>query len=271
MKKLKNLLPIRTKKSNKTDGGKVLIIGGGTGLIGAGIISALAATKTGAGYTHLMTDLSKYPWLKFPDFIVHPIKLSELKHKNDFSIGVGPGLGINNRSKKMLQYLLNNNFSKVVLDADALSVMALHHLEPLPSTWILSPHEGELSRLLNVNINLIKNNREKYLKYAVEKFQCTVLLKGHHTLIFNNQLKNIISITAGTPALSKAGTGDVLLGIITALKAQGLNSEEACVVAVNLHGMAAKTWEEEGRDYLSLRPTDLLELLPQVIFNLRNQ
>lgn len=269
MKSIKNILPKRTKYSNKTDGGKVLIIGGGQGLYGAGILSALAATRTGAGYTHLMTDLSKFPWVKFPDFIIHPLKLSELKDKIDFTIGIGPGLGIKDSRANLLRYLIKNNHQKVIADADALSMIAKYKLAPLPANWIITPHEGELSRLLNIKSSLIKNNREKYLSLAVKKFGCTVLLKGYKTLIHSPQQKKIISITSGTPALSKAGTGDVLLGIITAFRAQGLAPEEACYLAVSLHGMAAKMWEKEGQDHLSLRPTDLIDRLPKILASIR--
>ena len=269
MKSLKSLLPKRTKLSNKTDGGKVLIIGGGKGLYGAGILSALAATRTGAGYTHLMTDLTNFPWVKFPDFIVHPIKISELKNKNNFTIGIGPGLGITANTKRFMHYLIKNKFDHVVADADALSVIAKFSIHPLPTPWILTPHEGELARLLNIKSKLIKTNREKYLKLAVQKYQCCILLKGHETLILNPELKKIIKIKAGTPALSKAGTGDVLLGMTAALVAQGLSSTEACFLAASIHGRLAKVWEEEGQDHLSLRPTDLLDLLPAVLATLR--
>jgi NAD(P)H-hydrate epimerase len=269
MKSIKNLLPKRTKKSNKTDGGKVLIIGGGKGLYGAGILSALAATRSGAGYTHLMTDLASFPWVNFPDFIVHPIKLKELKNKEEFSIGIGPGLGINNLSKKLVQYFIKNNFQNIIADADALTVIAKFNLNPLPTSWILTPHEGELARLLKIKSSLVAKDREKYLKMAVEKFQCCILLKGNVTLILNPSLKKTLKVTSGTPALSKAGTGDVLLGIITAFKAQGLNSEESCFLGTTIHGACSKQWTEEGQDNLSLRPTDLIDRLPKVITRLR--
>jgi NAD(P)H-hydrate epimerase len=269
MKAIKKLLPKRTRFSNKTDGGKVLIIGGGKGLWGAGILSALAATRSGAGYTHLMTDLSLFPWLKFPDFIIHPIKTTELKNKLDFAIGIGPGLGINEKSKKIIQYLLKHQFKKVVADADALSIIGLLNITKLPSDWILTPHEGELARLLKTSSNKIKNDREKYLKLAVKKFQCTILLKGKNTLIFSPKIKKIIEVNNGTSALSKAGTGDVLLGLITALIAQKVAAVDACYLGAYIHGQAAKDWEKEGNDHLGMRPVDIINLLPKIILKLR--
>ncbi|MBC7537395.1 MAG: NAD(P)H-hydrate dehydratase [Bacteriovorax sp.] len=259
------MLPNRTKTSNKTSAGKVLIIGGGKGLYGAGILSALAATRTGAGYTHLMTDLTKFPWIKFPDFILHPIKISELKNKEEFAIGIGPGLGIEDKNKKLINYLIKNNFKKVVVDADALTLIANSNFPSLPPTWILTPHEGELARLLKTTSSLIKKDRLKAIKEAQAKFNCTVLLKGAATLIATPNSPKILSIQTGTPALSKAGTGDVLLGMIVALRAQGLDTREACLVATYIHGKAAREWGEEGNDHLSLRPTDLIERLPKTI------
>ena len=265
-KDLSFLLPKRSKKSNKTDGGKVLIIGGAKGLYGAGILAALAATRTGAGYTHLMTDLSKFSFLKYPDFIVHPIKISELKNKEKFAVGIGPGLGINKLN--YLKYLMKKNFELVVADADALTIIAKNNLFPLPATWILTPHEGELARLLNVNSILIKKNREKYLKVAALKYQCTILLKGSTTLIADQK---VYRISIGTAALAKAGTGDVLLGIIAALRAQKLSAINACLLGTYLHGYASQMWMNEKNDELSLRPTDLIDLLPSAIYQVRNQ
>lgn len=270
-RQIKKLLPKRTKSSNKTNGGKALIIGGGKGLYGAGILAALAATRSGAGYTHLMTDLTKFPWIKFPDFILHPIKISELKNKEDFSIGIGPGLGIEEKNKRLINYLIKNNFKRVVVDADALTIIANYNISPLPSTWILTPHEGELARLLKTKSILIKKDRLKAIKEAQRKFNCTILLKGATTLIANPKSQKILSVQTGTPALSKAGTGDVLLGMIVALKAQGLESSDACLVAAYVHGKASEEWESSGNDYLSLRPTDLIERLPKTIKLIRNK
>lgn len=267
---IKKWLPKRSNSSNKTDAGHVLIIGGGKGLYGAGILSALAATRSGAGYTHLMTDLSKFPWIKFPDFIIHPIQLSILKNKNDFSIGIGPGLGLGKTRINFLKYLIKNNFEKVVVDADALSLIAEYNIAPLPSSWILTPHEGELARLLKIKSSEVKASREKFLLQAVQKFQCTVLLKGSETLIASASFKKISRIRTSAASLSKAGTGDVLLGIIAAFRAQGLDAHAACLLGVYLHGKAAEDWETEGNDQLSLRPMDLVDNISSTLHSIRN-
>ena len=218
-----------------------------------------------------MTDLTKFPWIKFPDFILHPIKLSELKNKEDFFIGIGPGLGVIDKNLRLLNYLIKNKFQNIVADADALTLIANNNIYPLPSTWIITPHEGELARLLHTTSGKIKKDRQKFIKVALAKFNCTILLKGASTLIAAPGSKNIISVQTGTPALSKAGTGDVLLGMIVAFRAQGLDSSDACLLASYVHGKVSEDWEREGNDHLSLRPTDLIERLPQVLKRIRDK
>jgi ADP-dependent NAD(P)H-hydrate dehydratase len=265
---IKQLLPSRTNLSNKTDGGKVLIIGGAKGLYGAGILSALAATRSGAGYTHLMCDLNEFPLLKYPDFIVHPLKISELRGKEDFVVAIGPGLGLTNQKNKFMNYLIKNNFKKVLLDADALTLLSQENVKKLPTSWLLTPHVGELSRLINVSSKKINENREYYLTLAQKKYGCSILLKGTETLVIDfNQ--NISRITEGTSSLAKAGTGDVLLGIIAAMRAQNLEANEAAILGAFIHGRASQAWEKEKNDHLSMRPVDLIERLPKVIKRLR--
>lgn len=267
---VKKHLPKRNKTSNKTDGGKVLIIGGGKGLYGAGILSALAATRTGAGYTHLMTDLSQFPWLKFPDFIVHPLKISELKKINltEFTIAIGPGMGTDKKNLAWLKFLIKSRAENVLVDADALTLLAKMPNQKLPPSWILTPHEGELARLLGVTSSIVKGDRLHALKMAQDKYGCHILLKGAKTIVIDEKQKMYL-VSEGTPALAKAGTGDVLLGIIAALRAQKLSAVEATTVGAFLHGKCAKMWQALKSDHLSLRPLDIIEMLPKVLWHLR--
>lgn len=258
-------LPKRAKSSHKGDGGRALIIGGGKGFYGAGLLAALAATRAGAGYTHLMCDLHGYPWLKFPDFIVHPLKMTELKNKESYSIGIGPGLGVNSRGKSIL-ISLKKKCETVTVDADGLTLLAESPVK-LPSSWLMTPHEGELARLLKTTSKKVHANRLEYAIQAQEKFGCVLLLKGPETLIVDKDRYCLIS--PGTPALAKAGTGDVLLGIITAFRAQGLPPFEAAVCAAMVHGESSKLWLDEGHDHIGMRPTDLVERITRAILNLR--
>lgn len=261
-------IPHRKKHSNKTDAGRVYIVGGGKGLYGAGLLSALAATRTGAGYTHLLTDLYRFPWLKYPDFIVHPLKVSELKEKRDHVIALGPGLGLDIQKKQFIRYLLKNHFPNVLLDADALTLLSQMKIK-LPASWLLTPHEGELARLLNLSSKQIKKDRVKFLKIAQKKYGCHILLKGPKTLVIDPD-QHLYLVEEGTPALAKAGSGDVLLGMIAALCAQNLKIKEAALTGAYLHGKASQLWLKKKKDHLSLRPVDLIELIPETLFKLRS-
>lgn len=264
---IKKILPTRSKLSSKIDGGKVFIVAGGRGLYGAGILSALAATRSGAGYTHLMTDLTTFPWIKFPDFILHPVSLQELKKHKDCVIAIGPGLGMTKNKKSLLTFLIKNKIPKVVVDADALTMLSKMKVKSLPASWILTPHEGELARLLNVSSAEIKKNRLHYACVAQKKYDCIVLLKGAETIIATNN--QIYEVSSGTKALAKAGSGDVLLGMIAAFYAQSFSGIEAALLGAFIHGYASKLWLEEGNDYLSMRPLDLIDKISSSIHQLR--
>jgi ADP-dependent NAD(P)H-hydrate dehydratase len=267
---VKNKLPKRDKNSNKSHGGHALIIGGSQKFFGAGIISALSATRSGAGYIHLMCDYKKFPWLSYPDFIIHSFSISEIEKINPTSIGIGPGLGLDLTKKKLLLYLIEKNFLNVVVDADALTLLSLFTKKQskLPPSWILTPHPGELARLLKVKISAIVDNPKKYIEIASEIFGCHIILKGPTTFMIDDQ-KKIYSINEGHPCLAKAGSGDVLTGMITALLAQKLSPKWAMICAVMIHARASQLYVENGGDELSMRPMDLIDLIPQTLKSLR--
>lgn len=264
---IKNNLPKRSRNSNKTDSGRVLIVGGGKGLYGAGLLASLSATRSGAGYTYLMSDLANFPWLEYPDIIVHPLKLSELNKHLKSIIAIGPGLGITKNKSQYLKKLLREQFNHVVVDADALTLLSQMKIKKLPPTWILTPHEGELARLLKITSTKVKNNRIECLKKAQNKYGCIIVLKGAETLVSDGH--RVYAINSGTLALAKAGTGDVLLGMIAAFYAQTLDPVKACLLGCYIHGLASRQWMKDKKDYLSMRPTDLIEKIPQTIFTLR--
>lgn len=267
-KTLLKSIPKRKTLSNKSDGGVVLVIAGGAKFMGAGLLSALACTRSGAGYTHLMTDLVRYPWVKFPDFIIHKFSLATLKKHQESVIAIGPGLGTEKSKVSYVRTLLKMKAERVILDADALTIVSQMKIKKLPASWVLTPHEAELARLLHVPVRNVKNNREYYLNEAHRRFGCVIVLKGHETLLASKG--KITYASFGSVALAKAGTGDVLLGVIAALRAQGLEAYPAAALGVLIHGTAAKDWEKKGNDHLGLRPTDLIDQIPQTIKRLRS-
>jgi hydroxyethylthiazole kinase-like uncharacterized protein yjeF len=259
-------LPIRTKHSNKTNGGKLLAIAGSKGMYGAGILVALAATRSGSGYTYLMMDWNNQQLLSHPDFLFSAPKTSLLKKISPSAIVFGPGIGKNYKSKRWLKFLRKNYVGPVLIDADGLNILASERQMKLPHNWILTPHEGELSRLLKCSSNEIKKNPIQSILKAQKLFGSHVILKGANTYIANGT--SLFHVQSGTPALAKAGTGDVLAGIIGALLSQGLSSLESAIVGTYVHGYASQVWIQKN-DMISLRPLDLIELLPKTLRSIR--
>lgn len=251
-------LPSRESFDNKTRGGKCLVVAGSQGLWGAAVLTATAAARSGAGYVYLNPLEKGFPTTKHPDFL--------LNTKNDISnfnsIAIGPGAKISQIGKWIKKSLKNKN---VVLDAEALNYLAKNRVK-IPSTWILTPHEGELSRLIKVPSETIRKNRLKYAKLTQKKFGCIILLKGHKTLVLDS--KNTFEIQAGNPALAKAGTGDVLTGIIAALLSQNVAPLKAACLGAFIHGSIADQWLKKN-DILSLMATDLIQEIPTGLKKIR--
>jgi hydroxyethylthiazole kinase-like uncharacterized protein yjeF len=274
-------LPRRTAKQNKSHGGRSLIVAGSGKYIGAAVLAAQACARTGSGYVTiaaadgktLRTSISRNP-----DFLIGDFDAALLR--SDFAreysaIALGPGLGKKPAVRRLIWRLIKKlslTSMPVVIDADALNAVAQFYKTtdgPFPSWWIMTPHEAELSRLLMVSAKQIHLNRQKYVQIARAKFGCLVILKGDHTLIASQS--SLWMNTSGNSALAKAGTGDVLTGIITGLLAQNVAPEEAAKLGVYLHGLQADRWIKAGNDHLSLLASDLVSRLPKDIFYLRKR
>lgn len=258
-------IPQRKQSDNKTHGGKCLVIAGSKGMWGAAVLCAKAASRSGAGYVYLFDKRSTFPICRNPDYLLTD-KLDQLA--NFQSIAIGPGLKNQKFIEKCILKLVQKKYSPVVLDAEALNAIAkMKNFPKLPENWILTPHEGELSRLLNVSSKKIKANRKKYVLAAQRKFGCIVLLKGFRTVVTNS--KEIWEIGAGNSSLSKAGTGDVLTGIIAGFLSQNIEPLRAACLSAYVHGKIADKWIADGNDHLSLMASDLLLMLPQMLRSLR--
>lgn len=263
----RKLLPKRKKTDSKIAGGKSLIIAGSEGMFGAAVLAGSAAARVGSGYVILLTDQKKFSSAQHPDFLVADWKQKKISDIKFTAVGIGPGIGRSAQASELLQQLLKLKIQNVVIDADALNLHALNKNRLLPKTWIATPHEGELSRLLNIPAEVIKKNRISAVKQAQKKLGCVVLLKGSKTLIATDE--KIFEIQSGNRALAKSGTGDVLTGIITGFLAQGLSPQEAACLGAYVHGSIADKWIKDKKDYLSLMASDLLTAIPQALKNLR--
>lgn len=256
-------LPDRKRSDNKTRGGKSLVVAGSVGMWGAAVLAARACARSGAGYVYVSSK--NFPSTKYPDFLL----LNPKSQLETFSaVAIGPGLNRKQEVRQWIQKCLRNKCTRVVLDAEALNVLSAWNKAPrLPSSWIMTPHEGELSRLLKVSSQKIKKDRMKYVRLAQKKFKVIVLLKGHRTLVCDDL--NIFEIQSGNAALAKAGTGDVLTGIILGFLSQGLPATHAACLGAFVHGFIADEWIQNGSDILSLMASDIVEALPLALSKIR--
>lgn len=262
-------LPKPSDRSNKSTHGFLQVFAGRSGMWGAAVLSSLAAFRMGAGYVHLSS-------LEDPQEIVatHPeIMTSKIDPQSNFihpkatALAVGPGLGVGPEVQAVLEKVKRESRLPVLLDADALNFVK--SLGSLPSHWVLTPHAGEMGRMLGVDALEIEKNRIHYVRQAAKIFGCVVLLKGFRTLIaFEDRVMVVLS---GNSTLAKAGTGDVLTGMIGSLLAQGLPSLQATATAAYLHGRMADDWIRLGQDKLSMTAGDLTEILPSLLSRLRGE
>ena len=156
-----------------------------------------------------------------------------------------------------------NIYTSFIIDADAINACAEAKFFNLPMNSIITPHPLELSRLLGVDVKEIQQNRAKWAWEASKELDSIVLLKGHETIIAVPGGKIFLNHT-GNSALAKAGSGDVLTGMIAGFCAQGLNLESAACCAVFLHGIAGEIASKSLSEY-SVLASDLIRYIPLAI------
>lgn len=261
-------LPDRKETSNKSDHGRLLVMAGRPGFWGAGLLASGSAFRLGAGYVTWASFEEPLEVLReTPEVLTAKIHDDRLWQTKWSAVAIGPGLGSTRETADVIEKLKTLENVPVVVDADALTAAVEFGLFPFPSSWVITPHTGELSRILKIHVQDIERDRFKAAFQAYEKTKCHVLLKGFRSLIAFE--KRCMVIHAGNSALAKAGTGDVLTGMVGGLLAQGLDTIQAASTAAYLHGRLADEWVRSGQDKSSLTASDLKAILPQVISRLR--
>lgn len=261
----KRALPRRGSTSNKTHHGHAAIFAGQRGMWGAALLAATSAYRIGAGYVTLASNQDPSAALTgSPEILTGQASENEFWSQRKWqAAGIGPGLGVTDETEKLLERLLAENVSSVVVDADALTVIAKKRISRLPSTWILTPHAGELSRLIGRDAKAIEADRYSSAHEAAQKLGCLVLLKGFRTVLAHGGKVSVI--LSGNSALAKAGTGDVLTGFITGLLAQGVAPALAAASGAYVHGRLADEWVRSGREGRSLVASDLRDVVPDLL------
>lgn len=242
----------RPRISHKGTYGKVLIIGGARGFSGAPALSSMAALKSGVGLVSVLVPKSIASAVSTicPEAMVHwgeetadgalscdALLQSKLDLKQFDAILVGPGMTVCEDTKQMLQELLNTTSVPVVLDADALNIISMDSsILNEGGKYVMTPHAGELARLIDTSIDNVVSKRFSSLMTAVHKYNSSVILKGSGTIIALNGGKRYMNLN-GNPGMATAGAGDVLAGLMAGLIPQiGLNN--AICASVFLHGLA---------------------------------
>lgn len=265
----------RENESHKGDYGHLLIVAGCQTMPGAAVLATGAALKSGCGLVtvHSTPRALQAVINNFPSAM-----LSEEESRPYFSrvpdalgrysaIAVGPGLGRDNLTAEALQKLLDaakKTGIPMVLDADALNLLSEHPswLSGIPAGSVMTPHLGELRRLVPFG----KGHEEDAARELTAKTGCVVVLKGFHTGVLSPDGIGLVN-TTGNPGLAKAGSGDVLTGLLAGLLARGYAALDAAALAVWLHGFAgdcltaartAESWS--SRDLIDQLYTGFKEL-----------
>ncbi|MFH1454677.1 MAG: NAD(P)H-hydrate dehydratase [Armatimonadota bacterium] len=278
---VKKLLPVRPQDAHKGSCGKVLVIGGSAGYTGAPLLSAIAALRSGAGLAGICvpSELNASFEAQSMEVITHPVKsrgghfsvkaFNEIKNisKNYDVILIGPGIGRHPEVIKLTGKIIKEiNLPKVV-DADALYALAALKSVKNRSGWVLTPHPLEFARLLKKKVEHINTKLLEYIKKAAKDYNAVIVYKKHCSIICNED--RLYFNDTGNNALATAGSGDVLSGMTAAFMAQGLNSEEASVLSVYLHGACADKYIKDN-DALSMLAGDIINLLGKVIKKTRD-
>jgi NAD(P)H-hydrate epimerase len=263
-------LPPRPVNSHKGTYGKAFIAGGSTAYRGAVGLAASAAYRAGAGLVtvnapedvvhSLAGHLLEATWQPWAD----PASVNMTGYD---ALLAGPGWGQHPDSRNLLDRILEGQPAiPMVLDADALNLLAElpEWWKRLPPNTILTPHPGEMARLSGLSTTEIQTNRHALALQKAAEWQVILLLKGAHTVIASPDQK-IVWEPFKTDALAKAGTGDVLAGVIVGLLAQGLKPFEAAAVGAYLHGLAGELAAEKLRTTRSALARDVVDHLPDAI------
>lgn len=256
--RLRAFLPPRRRNAHKGDGGRVLCIGGDHGKGGAILLCAEAALRSGAGLVEVATRSAHVPAMlsRRPEAMAHAVDSADalpgLLAGAD-AVAIGPGLG-QDAWGTGLQAAAIDGGRTLVIDADALNLLA-QAPRPLPADAILTPHPGEAARLLGISAADVQADRYACARKLCERHGCVVVLKGAGTLVAAPAETTRV-ISAGNPGMAVGGMGDVLTGIIAALRAQGMPAFDAASCGALLHAAAGDAAAAEGGER-GLLPSDL--------------
>lgn len=283
---IKALLPQRSPDAHKNKCGTVATVAGSTGFTGAAALSSEAALRAGAGLSYLCVpqSLNAIYETKITEVITWPFDDADMGylHSGCFNelikplraqnvVAVGPGLGQHKKTAELVHLLLQELDKPLVLDADGLNVCAGHTglIESYKGDKVLTPHPGELSRLIDVENKEIVANRIEIAREVATKWNAVLVLKGGPSVVAFPDGEVFINST-GNAGMATAGSGDVLTGLIAGLMAQGLSAQSAALAGVYVHGLAGDL-ARESLGEMGLIAGDILKNVAPALKMLRDE
>ena len=280
---VKSFLPFRATYSHKGSFGKVLILAGSVGMTGAAYLASEAAIRSGAGIVVLGIPRSLNPIMevKLTEVITLPLAETEKKSlgeeaeetisklvKNYSALGIGPGISRELETQRLAKKIIEKSNIPLVVDADAIYALSedLAILEKTKTPLVITPHPGEMAKLVNKDVDYILNNQLDITREIAQKYGIVVVLKGARTIISNKEGEVYINI-GDNSGMATGGSGDVLTGIICSLIAQGADTFSAAIAGVYIHSLAG----DLARDLKGERgmiASDILSQVPQAFLKL---
>ena len=272
--------PKRLPDSHKGDYGHVLVIAGSYGYTGAAYLTSQAAALSGSGLVTLCVGKGIYGIMatKLTEVMVRPFfetkdcspSLLAEKELIAFSekcgvAAIGPGLSQNKETQNLVRNLIMRLNIPIVLDADGINALKgnLDVLKKARRQVIMTPHPGEMARLMEKEIDEVRRTRKEVALSFANEYNTVLVLKGHNTIVARPQGEPYVNQT-GNPGMASGGVGDVLTGIIASFVGQGMEPFDAAVLGTYFHGLAGDL-AVKSKGPLGLIATDLLQNLPEVL------
>lgn len=273
------MLPDRPEDSNKGTYGRLLVIAGSKGMAGAAYLNAHAAYMTGAGLVRIYTSSDNREILQtlLPEAIIttyeeyNKEELLSLLTWAD-SVCIGSGLGMSRLSEKILKTVIEYVKVPCLIDADGLNLLAenKNYLNQMAERrFVITPHMKEMSRLTGTPVEELKADRIQILKDFISRYRITCVLKDSRTLIASEE-KGIRMNLTGNSAMAKAGSGDVLAGVISGWMVQGKEAEDAAELGTYIHGLSGDLAKFEKGVY-SVMARDLIEYISKALMKLEEE
>ena len=252
-------VPRRSPRDNKYTAGHVLVVGGSRGLTGAPALAARAALRADVGYVTIAAPAESLPVLDtlVLEAVKRPLDGAFEAAAKAKALAVGPGLGREEEARALVRRLLAEVELPAVVDADALFELEAGEW---PAPRVLTPHEGELARLLGRESKEVAAHRLASVQEAADRYDCVVVLKGEDSLVAAPG-RGVLVCALGLPSLSTAGTGDVLTGITAAFLAKGMEPQRAAAAACAAQQLAS----HEASQRYGLVASDVIEALPRAL------